>query len=202
MIVSHRSIDRRTVLLGGLAAISTAASFRSVAAQDDADTTESAPKRSQAELRELFAQYGYLWSATSPATHQGDTFTLALTNRGDSALKLLPRVTIMDHMNHYNLPVIEEELELGAGQTRELMASNDYGVANHFSTNMLVSTGDASLLGATVTIRDAAGEETASFNERALWIKSRDDLEEMTESKEETEESGASHHDHVPAGED
>lgn len=202
MTASYRSIDRRTVLIGGIAAFGSATMIRSVAAQDDADTAESAPKRSRAELRELFAQYGYRWSATSPATHQGDTFTLALSNRGDSALKLLPRVTIMDHQSHYTFPVIEEELELGAGQTRELVAGNDYGVANHFSTNMMVSTGDVSLLGATITIRDAAGEETASFNERAFWIKSRDELDEMTESQEEAEESGAGHHDHVPAAED
>jgi hypothetical protein len=199
MAVPQRSIDRRTILFGGVAAIGVATLptrlIHATVAQNDDDPTGSGPKRSPAELRETFAQYGFRWSATSPATHQGDEFALTLSNRGDAALKILPRVTIMDHASHYSFLVIEEEFELAAGATRELTVKNDYGVANHFSTNMFVDTGESTLLGVSVTIRDAAGAETASYNERAFWIKSQADIQAMSES---SKEGGTGHHDHMP----
>lgn len=200
MSLHHRSINRRTALLGGFAATGAAALplryFRPARAQADDGTPESAADMSRSEMREAVEAYGFVWSATSPSTHEGDTFTLTLTNRGTTAIKAMPNVMIMDHTKHYNLPVIGEDIELAAGESREFSATNDYGVANHFSTNLVADTGDSAQLGVTATMRNAAGAETASFNELAFWIKSLDDIKAISESKKESEKEHGGHMDH------
>lgn len=200
MSVHRHSINRRTALLGGVAATGAAALplrfFRPARAQADDDPPENASMLTGEQKREMLETYGFVWSATSPSTHKGDSFTLTVTNRGTSVVKAMPHVMIMDHTKHYNLPVIEEEIELAAGETREFSASNDYGVANHFSTNMFADTGDVATLGVEAVMKDASGAETASFNERAFWIKSPDDLEAIRESKKDDEAQGEGHKQH------
>ena len=108
------------------------------------------------------------WSATSPATHLGDRYALVVENTGPTAQDVWVRALIMDHRAHTNTVVVDERVTLAPGEERELAAVNDYGTANHFSTRIGSETQDLAL---TVTITDAAGEETARFTEAAFWMR-------------------------------
>ena len=109
-----------------------------------------------------------MWQATSPSTHEGDTLTAVFTNKGSSALTVWPSIIIMDHMNHHNESVVDEEFELPAGGERTFTAVNDYGVANHFSTRMLAATGDPAVLGIEISM----GFSAVPIERRCLPINS------------------------------
>jgi hypothetical protein len=108
------------------------------------------------------------WTATSPAIHQGDQYTLDVTNTGDEAQRVRVRAQIMDHRAHENTVVINGPLELEPGEERKFTATNDYGDANHFQTGIRSEMQDLDL---TVTVTDSAGNETARFNQEAFLIR-------------------------------
>ena len=202
MTASDRSFNRRSLLLGSTAVFGgtlvAANAVRAVGAQDAEDSADSIPERTPGEMQKLVETYGFLWSATSPSTHLGDVFEVTVTNRGSAMIKALPYVTIMDHTQHSSFPVIEEALELAPGESRASTATNDYGVANHFSTNMLVDTGDTAMLGIEAVIRDSTGAQTTSFNECAFWIRTAEEFKTMIESKKEGKMDGGHHGGHQP----
>jgi hypothetical protein len=105
------------------------------------------------------------WKATSPAIHEGDQYTLLMTNTSEEVQEARVRTVIMDHSNHINTDVVDEQVELAPGEEREFTAVNDYGVANHFNTIIGSETRD---LGLAVSVVDAEGTETARFNEKAF----------------------------------
>ncbi len=107
------------------------------------------------------------WKATSPAIHEGDRYTLLVTNTGEETQEAQVRTVIMDHANHTNTNVVDEQVELEPGEEREFTADNDYGTANHFNTLIGSETQNLELA---VGIADAAGTETARFNEKAFLI--------------------------------
>ena len=107
------------------------------------------------------------WKATSPAIQKGDQYNLTMTNTGEEAQKAQVNTVIMDHSNHTNTNVVDEQVELEPGEERELTAVNDYGTANHFNTLIGSETRDLELA---VTITDAAGAETARYNEAAFMV--------------------------------
>ena len=104
-------------------------------------------------------------SATSPAIHEGDRYSLLVTNNSEKQQKAKVRTVVMDHKTHTNTPVIDEPLTLAAGEERELTATNDYGTANHFQTNVGSQT---KALGLLVKVTDSKGNETARFNQDAF----------------------------------
>jgi hypothetical protein len=110
----------------------------------------------------------FKWSATSPAIHLGDQYRLVVGNAGESAQQLWVGTVIMDHSTHTTIPVLDETLELAPGEQRELTVVNQYGTANHFVTRVA---SDSRTLSLSVTITDAAGQETARFNQRAFLVK-------------------------------
>src|SRR5215217_7474863 len=78
-------VSRRSVLFGWASALALGALARSgvhgVLAQEASPAPATGtPEAGAQTLKEKLEQYGYLWSATSPATHQGDVFTLTATN--------------------------------------------------------------------------------------------------------------------------
>ncbi len=105
------------------------------------------------------------WKATSPAIHEGDRYTLLVTNTSEESQKARIRTVIMDHSKHTNTDVVDEQVELTPGEEREFTAVNDYGTANHFNTIIGSETQDLDLA---VSIADAEGTETARFNEKAF----------------------------------
>lgn len=107
------------------------------------------------------------WKATSPAIQKGDQYNLTMTNTGEEAQKAQVSTIIMDHSNHTNTNVVDELVELEPGEERELIAVNDYGTANHFNTLIGSETRDLDLA---VTITDAAGTETARYNDAAFMV--------------------------------
>jgi hypothetical protein len=107
------------------------------------------------------------WKATSPAIQKGDQYNLTMTNTGEEAQKAQVSTIIMDHSNHTNTNVVDELVELEPGEERELTAVNDYGTANHFNTLIGSETRDLDLA---VTITDAAGAETARYNDAAFMV--------------------------------
>jgi len=109
----------------------------------------------------------FQWKATSPAIQEGDQYHLAVTNTGDEAQEAWIRTIIMDHRNHTNTDVVDERVELAPGEEREFTAVNDYGTANHFNTRIGSETKDLDLA---VTITDAAGAETARYNDAAFMV--------------------------------
>jgi hypothetical protein len=159
-------LNRRTFILGGAAAL--AASTLGIAGVVAKQATPAG--RSERSGRGLKA-YPYLWTATSPATHKGDTYTIVVKNTGTEAQKLVVRTVIMDHRAMHNMPVIRQELTLDSGTEETLTAINDYGDANHFATRIL-SASDTGLE-IQVTLTDVAGHETASFNQGAFWVQDR-----------------------------
>ncbi len=110
------------------------------------------------------------WSATSPAIHLGDRYTLDVTNTSDKDQKAWVRTMIMDHSAHKNTTAINEPLKLAPGEERELTAVNDYGEANHFQTTIGSQTKDLSF---TVKVTDSEGNETARFNQEAFRIQEK-----------------------------
>jgi hypothetical protein len=107
------------------------------------------------------------WKATSPAIQKGDQYNLTMTNTGEEAQKAQVSTVIMDHRNHTNTDVVDEQVELGPGEERELTAVNDYGTANHFNTLIGSETRNLDLA---VKITDAAGTETARYNDAAFMV--------------------------------
>jgi hypothetical protein len=167
-------IDRRTFALGG--AVAVAASTLGIAGVVAKQATPSTGTDQQQTKPDLKA-YVYFWSATSPATHKGDTYTLVLKNTGSTAQKLYVRTVIMDHRAMTNTPVISQELTLDPGAQQTLTATNDYGTANHFATRILTETDKD--LDVKVSLTDAAGQVTATFTQGAFWIQSRQDMREQ-----------------------
>ncbi|MDP8973330.1 MAG: hypothetical protein M3N45_09195 [Actinomycetota bacterium] len=110
------------------------------------------------------------WKATSPSTHEGDRYNLTLTNTGDEAQEARVRAFIMDHRNHTNTDVVDEQVELEPGETREFTALNDYGEASHFNTFVGSETRDLELA---VAVTDAEGAETARFTDAAFTVQEK-----------------------------
>ena len=108
----------------------------------------------------------FRWKATSPSTHEGDRYTLLVTNTSEEIQEAQIRTVIMDHPET-NTNVIEERIELEPGEEREFTADNDYGTAEHFNTIIGSETQDLELA---VSIVDAAGTETARFNQAAFQV--------------------------------
>ena len=97
----------------------------------------------------------------------------------------------MDHQAHHNETAIEEQLELAPGDSRTFEAINAYGQANHFSTRMIAGTDETADLGVEAIIVDETGVQTTSFNERAFWIKSAEEIQAAREARRDQEEKGA-----------
>ncbi|MEA2594607.1 MAG: hypothetical protein QOF01_1076 [Thermomicrobiales bacterium] len=181
-------VSRRSVMFGGASALAIGVLARSgmngALAQEASPTPATGTSEVGAKtLKEKLEQYGYLWAATSPATHLGDVFTLTATNTGTAPVNLWVFTIVMDHRNHHNEAVIQEELELAVGESREVMATNEHGTANHFTTHLASDAGDASALTLDVTIIDGNGQVTASFNQRAFMIDSREGLKQAREER-------------------
>ena len=104
----------------------------------------------------------FQWKATSPSTHEGDRYDLTVTNTSDEAQEARVRTVIMDHRNHTNTDVIDEQVEIEPGEEHEFTALNDYGEANHFNTFVGSETRDLELA---VSVTDAEGAETARFTD-------------------------------------
>lgn len=192
------TIDRRTLMAGALSAASILAILPTSIAADDAEGEHGKGHGDdpfKAERRKRFEELGYFWQATSPSIHLGDTLTATFTNRGSAPLTIWPSIIIMDHPNHHNESVVDEELELAAGAERVFTAVNNYGVANHFSTRMVTDASDPAMLGIDITIVDASGTLTTQFNERAFWVKSWTEVMAAREAHMPTK-SGAGGHDH------
>lgn len=109
----------------------------------------------------------FQWKATSPSIHEGDRYYLTVTNTGDEAQEARILTNIMDHRNHTNTDVVDEQVELEPGEEREFTPVNDYGTANHFNTKIGSETRDLDLA---VRVTDAAGEETARFTDAAFMV--------------------------------
>jgi hypothetical protein len=186
-------VSRRALVFGGasMAAVGALAAggLTGALAQEGGGTpeAEATPEKTRPgqALREKLAEYPYSWSATSPATHQGDVYTLTAENTSAAPVKLWVFTNVMDHRQHHNEIVIQEEFELAAGETRELTATNKYGTANHFSTRIATDAADVAALALAVMVVDANGQEAASFNQRAFMIVSREDLEKEREARRE-----------------
>jgi len=112
-----------------------------------------------------------------------DTVTIRLTNRSADPIDIVVNTIIMDHQAHFNEPAIDEIFILLGSESRTLSAVNTYGQANHFSTRMIASSGDPQELGVDVTVTDASDVQTTSFNERAFWIKSFDEVQKNAEAR-------------------
>jgi hypothetical protein len=112
----------------------------------------------------------FQWKATSPSTHEGDRYDLTVTNTGDEAQEARVRTFIMDHRNHTNTDVVDEQIEIEPGEEREFTALNDYGEANHFNTFVGSETRDLDLA---VSVTDAEGAETARFTGAAFTVQEK-----------------------------
>ncbi len=108
----------------------------------------------------------FRWKATSPSTHEGDRYTLLVTNTSEEVQEAQVRTVIMDHPET-NTTMVEERIELEPGEEREFTADNDYGTAEHFNTVIGSETQDLELA---VSIVDAAGTETARFKQAAFQV--------------------------------
>jgi hypothetical protein len=80
------------------------------------------------------------------------------------------RSIIMDHSNHTNTNVVDEQVNLAPGEEREFTAVNDYGSANHFNTLIGSENKDLDL---SVKVADSSGNETAQFNQKAFLVKGK-----------------------------
>ncbi len=172
-------LRRRTLLKGGAALLGLSlagSSMRSAAASTGQRTPVGASVPGSDGLLSAVQALPYRWSATSPATHLGDTYTLILRNPGLEPVAGLVRTVIMDHARHHNELAVQGTFELGPGETKEFSATNSYGTANHFSTHLATDAGEAAMLSLTVTLRDTEGRETCRFNERAFMIRSREEV--------------------------
>jgi hypothetical protein len=139
------------------------------------------------------------WKATSPAIHEGDRYTLVMKNTTEEDQEAQVRTVIMDHRNHTNTDVIDEQVELAPGEEHEFTATNDYGTANHFNTIVGSETRDLDLA---VSVTDSEGTETARFNDGAFLIQEGkgakgNDAKAKAESK--AEPKGHSHDEEFAA---
>jgi len=167
------TFNRRSFALGGVATLAGSlgiAGVGTVAAQQATPAPGLDEDQDKPELKD----FSYLWSATSPATHEGDTYTIDIKNTGTTSQKLYVRTVIMDHHTMTNSAVIKEEVTLDAGAEKKLIATNTYGTANHFVTRLLTDVNSG--LTVQVTLTDSAGQTTATFNQGAFWVQSRDEL--------------------------
>jgi hypothetical protein len=112
----------------------------------------------------------FQWKATSPATHEGDRYDLTVTNTSDEVQEARVRTVIMDHRNHTNTDVVDEQIDIEPGEEREFTALNDYGDANHFNTIIGSETRDLELA---VSVTDAEGAETARFTDAAFMVQEK-----------------------------
>jgi hypothetical protein len=174
-------VSRRSVLFGGASAAAVGVLVWN--GMSGALAQEATPEADKQTLREKLEAYGYLWSATSPATHLGDVYTLTATNAGAAPVKLWVFTIVMDHRKHHNEVAIQEEVELAVGESREFTATNEYGTANHFSTRIATDAADATALSLEVTVVDANGQQTATFNQLAFMIDSREELQQLREER-------------------
>jgi hypothetical protein len=166
METTSLKLDRRSFILGGTAVLAaTTFGIAGVIAK------ESTPAAGSEKRGRGLRAYPFLWTATSPATHKGDTYTIVVKNTGTEAQKIVVRTVIMDHRAMHNLPVIRQELTLEPGAEQTLTAVNDYGDANHFGTRILSPSNTE--LEIQVTLTDVAGHETASFNQGAFSVQDR-----------------------------
>jgi hypothetical protein len=185
MVGSGSGMSRRSVLFGGGAALAVAMLGRTGAlAQEGTPEPEEGPATDRKALRERLEEYGFLWSATSPATHLGDVYTLTAANTGTAPVKVWVFAIVMDHRQHHNEVVVREEFELAPGESREVTATNEYGTANHFSTRIVTDAADASDLELQVTVVDGNGQETTAFNQLAFMIESREELQARREARQ------------------
>jgi hypothetical protein len=186
---TRSGVNRRTMLFGGASALAVRALFHAGLTEAHAQESSATPVTGDDEtsgleaLRDRLDEYGFLWTATSPGTHQGDTYTLTATNPGTTNVKLLTFTVLMDHRQHHHEVLVNEEVELAPGQSHEFTATNDYGTANHFSTRIVSTAADTASLTLAVIVTTADGTESASFNERAFTIDNRDDLQQLRESR-------------------
>ncbi|HEY7032484.1 MAG TPA: hypothetical protein VH482_14180 [Thermomicrobiales bacterium] len=185
---SSVGVSRRSVLFGGGAALAAGVLAKSgiggALAQDATPApAEGTPEAGKQTLKEKLEQYGYLWSSASPATHKGDVYTLTVTNPGTSPVKLWVFTILADRRQRHVEVLIKEEFELAGGQSRDLTATNDYGTANLFSTRIVTDAADTSALTLNVTIADATGQQTATFDERAFRIESYADLKQLRQDR-------------------
>lgn len=181
-------MSRRSVLFGGGAALAAGmlarAGMNGVNAQEATPTTvDGTPQADEKTLKAKLEEYGYLWSAASPATHQGDVYTLTLTNPGTAPVKLWVFTILVDRRQAHREVAIKEEFALAGGESRELTATNGYGTANLFSTQIVTDAADTTALTVAVTIVDANGQETASFNERAFRIETFDEVKQSLKDR-------------------
>lgn len=163
-------------------------------AQETAPDATPAAIDGEAVLREIgerMDDFTHVWRATSPATHEGDTYRLTVVNASAVEQPLYLLTTIMDHQAHVTTPVVAEELTMGAGESRELTATNAYGDANHFQTTLLADTGLVAEIELLVVVEDAAAVETARFTEGAFLVSSIDELRADREARRADAGDGA-----------
>lgn len=188
-VATEKGINRRSVVFGGASALAVGAlayaGMRQVSAQESSATPAAGNGEANLEqtVKQRLDEYGFLWSAASPATHQGDTYTLTTTNRGTTAVKLLALSVLRNPRERYHSVAINEELELAAGDAHEFSATNDYGTASAFVTRIITTAADTSELALTVTLTAANGTESATFNELAFLVDSRDDIQKAREDR-------------------
>jgi hypothetical protein len=135
----------------------------------------------------------FQWKATSPSTHEGDRYDLTVTNTGDEAQEARVRTFIMDHRNHTNTDVVDEQVELEPGETREFTTLNDYGEANHFNTFVGSETRDLELA---VAVTDAEGAETARFTDAAFMVQEKGSAGAKGKGKDKGKDKAADGHSH------
>jgi hypothetical protein len=133
------------------------------------------------------------WKATSPSTHEGDRYDLTVTNTGDEAQEARVRTFIMDHRNHTNTDVVDEQVELQPGETHEFTALNDYGEANHFNTFVGSETRDLELA---VAVTDAEGAEAARFTDAAFTVQEKGSAGAKGKGKDKGKDKAADGHSH------
>jgi hypothetical protein len=134
----------------------------------------------------------FQWKATSPSTHEGDRYDLTVTNTSDEVQEARVRTVIMDHRNHTNTDVIDEQVEIEPGEEREFTALNDYGDANHFNTIIGSETRDLELA---VSVTDAEGAETARFTGAAFTVQEKADAGAKGKGKGKGEKAEGHSHD-------
>ena len=165
----RRRRGARAIVVGGaIALLFLAMASDGIRAQDDDASAEATP--ADEGLPESMRP-PFIWSATSPATNLGDEYQLVVENTSDVEQTIRVYTIVMDHQQHVNTMVVDEEVTLAPGEQRELTAVNEYGTANHFSTRIGSPTGDVADLTLTVTVTDATGAETAHFNQLAFLIR-------------------------------
>jgi hypothetical protein len=165
---SSNKLNRRSFALGGVAAVAAGTlGFAGVAAAQQA--TPSAGGNNLPDLKD----FSYLWSSAPLPTHQGDTYTVVLKNTGTTAQKIYVRAVVVDRQAKDRTPLVSEEVTLDPGAEKTYTGKND-GTANGFVTRLLTETDSG--LNVDVTVKDSAGQTTATFTQGAFWVQSRDEL--------------------------